>query len=184
MELLFATSNPHKVAQLQALLDHPVRQIDLDLPEIQAVAVCEVIGAKARAAYQIVGQPVLVEDTGLALAAWGGLPGALIRWFLKTVGNEGICQMLAGFADRRASAEKWVGYFDGTNLVAFGGVTDGEITVQPRGEGGFGWDAIFLPAGSARTFGEMTVEETMPFTMRRKAVDQLRAYLAETSQQR
>lgn len=96
MDILLATSNEHKAKTVQSVLGRPVQHIKLDLPEIQAIDVKEVIEQKARVAYHLVGKPVLVEDTSLSLQAWNGLPGALIRWFLETVGNEGICRMLEG----------------------------------------------------------------------------------------
>lgn len=97
MDILFVTSNKHKAKAVQSILGRRVQQIDLDLPEIQAIDVQEVIERKARAAYHLIGMPVLVEDTSLSLSAWNGLPGALIRWFLETVGNKGVCQMLASY---------------------------------------------------------------------------------------
>ena len=178
MELLLATGNEHKARELAQLLARPVPRINLELPEIQAVAVEDVIEAKAREAYRLVGKPVLVEDTGLALAAWNGLPGALVRWFLDRVGNDGLCQMLQGYADRTAHAESCIGYFDGVDCFVFRGVVTGHIVRIPRGSGGFGWDPIFVPDGWDKTFAEMTQEKNF-VSMRRLAVDQLKAFLEE-----
>jgi len=179
MEILLATSNSHKARSIQALLARPVAHIAIDLPEIQAVVVTEVIEAKARAAYALIGKPVLVEDTGLAIHAWQGLPGALIRWFLDSVGNDGICTMLQGYADVAATAETWIGFFDGTEFYAFSGVTEGQIARQPRGANGFGWDPIFIPNGWTKTFAELTPAEHEPLSMRTVAVLKLRTFLAE-----
>ncbi|MEZ4680869.1 MAG: non-canonical purine NTP pyrophosphatase, partial [Caldilineaceae bacterium] len=165
--------------QIAGLLGRPVRQCKIDLPEVQAISVQAVIEAKARAAYAEVGQPVLVEDTGLALHGWHGLPGALIRWFLETVGNAGICAMLANFADRSATAVTCIGYFDGVTCHIFVGETTGQIVESPRGALGFGWDAIFLPDGADKTFGEITTEERIAISMRGKAVRALKTFLDE-----
>lgn len=97
MQLPIATSNPNKIREIQAILNQPIEQIEIELAEVQAVAVEEVIEQKAREAFHKLGRPVLVEDTGLAIHAWNGLPGALVRWFLKTVGPAGICRMLDSF---------------------------------------------------------------------------------------
>lgn len=176
MELLLATSNPHKARAIQALLGRPVAHITLDIPEIQAVDVTEVIEAKARVAYDLVGKPILVEDTSLAIHAWRGLPGALIRWFLDTVGNEGICTMLQGYEELAATAETCLGFYDGAAFYAFSGKVDGQIARQPRGNSGFGWDAIFIPQGHEKTFAEMEPEESAAVSMRRIAVLQLRNF--------
>jgi len=119
MDVLLATSNEHKARAVQAVLGRRVQHIKLDLPEIQAIDVQEVIERKARAAYRLVGKPVLVEDTSLSLQAWNGLPGALIRWFLETVGNEGICRMLTGYEQLEATTETCLSYFDGQDFVSF-----------------------------------------------------------------
>ena len=179
MELLFATSNEHKAKAVQLILGWPVQHIKLDLAEIQALDVKEVIGQKAQEAYRLIGQPVLVEDTSLSIHAWHGLPGALIRWFLETVGNEGICKMLEGYTQREASAETWIGYFDGATVKVFSGMIEGHIASQPRGQRGFGWDPIFVPHGWDKSLAEFSGEEEGFVSMRTQAVLKLRAFLAE-----
>ncbi|MGH7961387.1 MAG: non-canonical purine NTP pyrophosphatase, partial [Candidatus Binatia bacterium] len=67
------------------------------------------------------------------------------------------------------------GYYDGTSLRVFPGVAAGIVPEVPRGTNGFGWDAIFQPVGSDRTFAEMTAEEKDHFSMRRLALEQLRS---------
>lgn len=176
-EVILATGNVNKAREIEAILGCPVSQLRIDLAEIQAIAVEEVIGGKARAAYAAAGRPVLVEDTGLYLHAWNGLPGALIRWFLDTVDNEGICRMLDGFNDRSATARTCLGLFDGEEARLFCGEITGSIALHPRGERGFGWDKIFIPAGWERTFGEGSAAEKDAISMRKRAVEALRAWL-------
>ena len=178
MDILLATGNEHKIREFQQLLDRPVQPIKVVLAEIQAVEVKAVIEAKVREAYQLVGKPVFVEDTGLAFAAWNGLPGALIRWFLDRVGNEGLCQMLQSYEQTAATAETCIGYFDGNECHIFRGVVTGQIVRTPRGSGGFGWDPIFVPDGWEKTFAEMTEEKNL-ISMRKLAVAQLKAFLGE-----
>jgi len=179
MALLLATSSQHKAEQIAAMLDRPVAQIAIDLPEIQAIAVEAVIEAKAQAAYAHVGQPVLVEDTGLMIHSWQGLPGALIRWFMESVGNEGLCKMLANFPDRSATVVTCIGYFDGERCHTFLGETTGQIVDAPRGSHGFGWDPIFMPDGSDQTFAEVTADRRGTISMRGKAVHALKTFLDE-----
>lgn len=178
MDLLLATSNEKKASELQTLLNRPIQRVKLDLPEVQAVDVQAVIEAKAREAYRLVGKPVLVEDTGLAFAAWNGLPGALIRWFLDRVGNEGLCQMLQSYEQTAATAETCIGYFDGSEYHVFSGVVTGQIVRTPQGSDGFGWDPIFMPDGWTKTFAEMTEEKNL-VSMRKLAVAQLKVFLDE-----
>ncbi len=177
MPIYIATSNANKVREIQAILNTPVEQVEIDLSEIQSIDVEAVIEHKAREAYLRLGRPVLVEDTGLSIHAWNGLPGALVRWFLKAVGPAGICRMLDRFTDRSATAKTCLGLLDGAQVQVFTGQIHGFIATEPRGEHGFGWDAIFIPAGFEKTFAEMSPEEKAAISMRRKAVDLLKAYL-------
>jgi non-canonical purine NTP pyrophosphatase (RdgB/HAM1 family) len=179
MDLILATSSNHKAEQITALLGRPVQQQPIDLPEVQAIAVHDVIEAKARAAYAALGCPVLVEDTGLMIHAWQGLPGALIRWFLESVGNEGICRMMVNFPDRAVTAITCIGFFDGDHCHVFSGEVHGQIVDTPRGDKGFGWDAIFQPDGATQTFGELTAAERGGISMRGKAVQALKTFLEQ-----
>jgi non-canonical purine NTP pyrophosphatase (RdgB/HAM1 family) len=177
MAIYFATGNQGKLAEVRAVLNRPVQQIDIELPELQAIRVQEVIEAKARAAYAQLQQAVLVEDTGLYVHAWNDLPGALIRWFLATVGTAGICQMMSQFDDRCATAESCLGYFDGSAFCSFSGQVEGTIVSMPRGELGFGWDPIFQPKGLTKTFAELSPGEKNHASMRTVAAQKLKAHL-------
>ena len=172
--LLFVSSNAGKAREVEAILGAAVERLDLDLPEIQALDPAEVARHKALAAFARTGRPVVVEDTGLAIAALGGLPGALVRWFLATVGPAGICAMIPPGADRAATARTAVATCDRAGVAVFLGETQGEIASEPVGTGGFGWDPIFRPAGTTRTFAEMEEAEKDAHSMRQRALERLR----------
>ena len=168
-EWIFVTSSQKKLVEAERILGRRLVQHDLDLPEIQALDLETVIAAKARLACDALGAvPIIVEDTGLFIECWNGLPGALIRWFLEAVGAAGICAMMEGFADRSARAQTIVAAYDGS-LEMFAGEVRGQIARAPRGDQGFGWDTIFIPDGETRTFAEMSSEEKDRHSMRRKA---------------
>lgn len=172
--LLFVSGNAGKAREIEAMLGTPIEQLALDLPEIQALAVDDVARHKAATAFERAGRPVVVEDTGLYVEALRGLPGALVRWFLATIGPAGICDLIPTGADRAARARTAVAYCDGGRLEIFAGETAGVIAPAPAGQGGFGWDPIFRPLGASRTFAEMTLAEKAGYSMRRKALDRLR----------
>lgn len=174
---IFVSSNDGKVREVEAILGIPLERLDLDLPEIQALDVADVASQKARAAFDAVGRTVFVEDTGLYVNALNGLPGALVRWFLTTIGLQGICDLIPDAAYRTAAARTAVAICDGTSVTVFVGETRGTITTAPRGDGGFGWDAIFQPHGATRTFAEMDQHQRDAVSMRRNAVEQLRERL-------
>ena len=152
------TGRPEKALEAERL-GFPLERVDLDLPEPQALEPAEVAEAKARAAFERLGRAVLVEDSGLAIDAWGGFPGALVKWLEKSAGLEGIARMLDPFPDRSARAVCAIAYFDGETLYAARGATEGSLAPSPRGTKGFGWDALFVPAGANRTFAEMEPAE-------------------------
>ena len=105
MKAIFVTTNEHKRREVQEILGVALGRADLDLPEVQAIDPAEVAAEKARAAREALGDtdlPVLVEDSGLMVDAWGGFPGALTKWVMKSVGNEGLLRMLAPGEDRSA----------------------------------------------------------------------------------
>lgn len=175
--LTFVTGNPTKAEQLGRHLDFPVTHQKIDVPEIQSLDLREVVEYKVKAAYGIINQPVLVEDTSLIFTALGKLPGPFIKWFLTTLDNDGLTRLVDGFADRSAKAEVVFGLYDGSELLFFEGSMDGSIANSPRGERGFGWDPIFIPKGYDKTWGEMDIEEQKATSMRRIALKKLERYL-------
>lgn len=169
MDFVFVTGSLPKVKEAEQILKKPVKHHSLDLVEIQAVKCDEVVEAKARAAFDILKVPVVIEDTGLRICTWGHLPGALTRWFVEEVGCDGICRMLKNFEDRSAIAETVLGFYDGKHFKSFRGEQTGMIAETPKGSNGFGWDMIFIPSGAAQTFAEMAMAEKLTFSMRAKA---------------
>jgi non-canonical purine NTP pyrophosphatase (RdgB/HAM1 family) len=173
-DLVFATSNLGKLREAEAVLGRSLAHQGLDLPELQSLDLHEVLRAKLRAGWRALERPVMVEDTGLELAALGGFPGPLIRWLLESAGAKGIARIAGCFEDRRVTARCLVGVTDGSREIFGEGVVEGTVAPEPRGEGGFGWDSIFIPDGSDRSYGEMTADEKNRISHRRLAFESLR----------
>jgi len=166
----FVTQSTGKLIEVERILGQKLDHEPLDLPEIQSVKVEDVVDFKVRKAFTELRKPVMIEDTGLYIEAWNDLPGALIKWFVQRVEDKGICRMMKDYQNRRAVAQTVVATFDGYGEpVTFVGEVEGTIALAPAGEGGFGWDRIFVPAGATRTFGEMHGEEKDTYSMRCKA---------------
>lgn len=172
----FATTNVNKLKEVNEILGRDLQQIDVDLFEPQGLDVAEIVKSKARDAFHKTGKFVLVEDTGLEFAAWKGMPGALIKWFVQSVGNEGVLKMLQGETNRQAVAKTAVGYYDGIDCHVFVGEVHGTVPNEVRGEGGFGWDPIFIPENHSKSFAEMTGEEKNLISMRKLAVLRLKEF--------
>ena len=175
MELYFITGNKGKLAEVQSILGG-VEALDIDLPEIQELDAHKIIGAKLKEAQKHQNGEFIVEDTSLYFEAFNGLPGPLIKWFMKTVGNSGLYKMVESFENFNAEAKTIIGYSDSNSEVQFfEGNIKGTI-VSPRGEG-FGWDPIFQPEGYSKTFGELSAEEKNSISMRKIAIQKLKQHL-------
>lgn len=157
--LLLATANPGKLAEARRLWPGALEALAIDLPEIQSLDLEEVLRAKAAAAYRLAGRPVLVEETGLYLAAMGGFPGPLVKWMLAAIGAEGMARAALALGDARAEARCLLLLADGEREVVAQGSTHGRLVLPARGTSGFGWDPVFEPDGQARTYGEMSAAE-------------------------
>lgn len=181
MALVFITGNQHKADYLSQNLGLPVEHQKVDLEEIQSLDLAAVVEHKARGAYAPVGRPVLIEDISLVFHAMNGLPGPLIKWFMVTLGNAGVAELAGRLDTRDATVTVLYGLYDGQTLHTFAGQAHGHIAPEPRGKDGFGFQDIFIPNGSEKTFAEMTDEEMQPYYHRPKALKKLRAYLEEHS---
>ena len=177
MELFFVTGNENKLREASQILGFEVKLVKIDLSEEQEIEVDKIIKGKTKTAYELVRQPVIVEDTGLYFEAMNGFPGALIKWVLKSIGNKGAIKMLNGYEHRKAYAKTSIGYFDGKNFKIFSGIIRGKISNEPKGENGFGWDMIFIPENNEKTFAEMTDEEKNNISMRKIAFENLKRFL-------
>lgn len=174
---VFVTGRAEKAREAERL-GFRLERVDLDLAEPQALDPAEIVESKARAAYEKLARPVIVEDSGLAIHAWGGFPGALVKWLEASAGLEAMARMLDAFSDRSATATCAVAYFDGERVLQGRGEISGSIARAPRGTGGFGWDALFIPGESDRTFAEMSGEEKDLVSHRRRAWEALAPQLA------
>ena len=177
MRLTFITGNQHKADFLAHTLGIPVERKDIDLDEIQSLNLLEVVEHKAQSGSKLTEGPVLVEDISLILHGLGNLPGPLIKWFIKELGNDGLATLAQTLDNQKATATIMYGLIDDKGFHTFEGHTDGRISPTQRGTDGFGFQDIFIPDGTDKTFAEMSEKEMLPFYHRIKAINKLRAYL-------
>ncbi|SRR5258708_7837643 len=175
--LTFITGNKKKAEQVQKYIDFPLNQEDLELEEIQSLDVEEVVEHKTKDAYRKVQKPVLVHDASLVFHALGKLPGPLVKWFLKELGNEGLCKLVDNFPNRDALAEVVYGLYDGKQFNKVVHRVKGTIAQKPRGTNGFGWDPIFIPEGYNKTYAEMTDKELKEAYILTQSLKKLGEYL-------
>lgn len=188
--LVLATGNPGKVDELRALLaDLPLTLRptgDLDAPPDVTEDADTLDGnarKKARAFHEHTGLPALADDTGLEVAALDGGPGVHTARFAgpdatPDDNKRRLLDAMEGVEDRRARFRTVAALVedDGT-MRTFEGICSGTITTEPQGDGGFGYDPLFLPDGRDQTFAEMPPETKNQISHRRKALDAVRQFL-------
>ncbi|MCB8943257.1 MAG: non-canonical purine NTP pyrophosphatase [Ardenticatenaceae bacterium] len=168
----FASSSRNKYNDYKFLLgnfaDLQWMELTLDEPLTQNLDI--LVRRKLRDARQFLPYlPFFIEQTGLIIDSWQPLPGTATGMFMDALGNEGICRMLQNFEgkDRLATAVTYLGYRSAKgDVLVFKGLVRGKIAPEPRGDKGFGWDAIFIPEGQRQTLGEMTTKRKIDFSTR------------------
>lgn len=175
MNLIFVTGNKNKFKEAQNILDNiNLTQIDKDIEEVQNIHAIEVAKRKAEKCISRVNCPFIIDDTALYIKAWNGFPGALAKFMIKELSTRKIFELLQN--DKKyAVSETVIGYYDGDQIRLFTSRTNGKIT-KPTVKG-HGFDDIFLPDNSSKTFAEMSIEEKKEFSPRYKALKLLKAHL-------
>lgn len=184
-KLVLATHNPGKVGELVELLApwgvEVVSADALGLAEPEETGETFVDNAllKARAAMEATGLPALADDSGLAVSGLGGRPGVHTadwagtpRDFTRAMRR--VQQELGENPDRSAAFMSTLALIwpDGHHEI-FEGKVEGELVWPPRGEIGWGYDPMFAPEGSPRTYGEMSAEEKHSTSHRARALRKL-----------
>jgi XTP/dITP diphosphohydrolase len=190
--LIFATNNQHKVAEIQSLVGQdfniiPLKEagIDIDIPEPHD-SLQENATEKANTIFQLTQQNCFSEDTGLEIEALHGAPGVKSARYAgeKCDFQANIDKVLLnlGNNENRTAQFRTVicliwGNGTETKQYFFEGICKGHITHDMHGAQGFGYDPIFIPDGSTKSFAQMTMEEKNKFSHRQKAVTQLFEFL-------
>ena len=177
-QLILVSTNPNKGIEAERILGAPVLRVSIALPEIQAATVEQITRYKLETAKTKGYHRLIVEDVSLGFDELGNFPGPYVRWLLEAAGGKGLAAIAYALNNRAARAQCCVGFWDGKQVHLFLGETPGEILVQPRGDRHFGWDAWFKPAGSEKTFAEMTEAEKDAVSHRGRAYRKLAEHLA------
>ncbi len=170
------TGNPHKATEMAAFFmgTVEVEHISLEIPEYRDDEVGPIAREKGRYAYDFLGRPLIVDDTGFMVSALAGFPGPYAAYVYRTLGNDGILRLLEGAADRSAHFITVIAYADEDGIRLFEGRLDGTITTAPRGDAGFGYDPIF--AVGNRTLAELPLAEKNRFSHRARALAAFREW--------
>jgi XTP/dITP diphosphohydrolase len=179
-EFIYVTSNDNKAREVAETLDIKIKRVSIELDEIQEMDLEKIIKHKTKEAYSKLKGPVIVEDVGFYIEDWNGFPGPLIKWFHATVGYDKLTKILS---EKNRNAEFVVAYglYDGKVFHSFMGISKGRIAPFPRGEGGWGFDTIFIPWGYRKTFAELGGSIKLKISARRIALEKLRRFIKKIS---
>ncbi len=188
-KLIFATNNQHKVEEINTLIDDlfdvvslKEAGIDIDIPEPHATLEANA-REKSKTIFKLTGQNCFGEDTGLEVEALNGEPGVRSaryagegRDFNDNINK--LLEALKGKENRKARFRTVISLILNDTEHQFTGICEGTILTESKGEKGFGYDPVFVPAGETKSFAEMTIEEKNRFSHRKKATAQLLAFLS------
>ena len=179
----------HKVDEIRSLLPNGFEiitlkeaGIEIDIPE-PFDTLEENASGKSRAIYEMTRIDCFSEDTGLEVKALDGEPGVKSARYAGDVRSfdaniEKLLINLAGKKDRRARFRAVISLLIEGSETLFEGICEGRIIEEKRGEQGFGYDPVFIPAGSLKTFGEMSMDEKTRYSHRARATQKLVAFLS------
>jgi len=185
MILYFVTGNQGKVREFRSALEplgHTVDQLQMPYPEIQADSLEEVARFGARWLVERTERFIVLEDSGLFIDSLEGFPGVYSAYVYQTVGLEGVLKLMTGMdVERRSATFRSVIAMcsPGREPDLFIGECSGRISTSLAGEGGFGYDPLFVPDGEKRTFAQMDVEEKNRLSHRGRALDAMVHVLSE-----
>lgn len=188
MKIVFATHNAHKVSEVQAVLGSEYQLVTAteagiteEIPETQPTIEGNAL-QKARYVYEHTGLNCFADDTGLEVEALNGAPGVYsARYAGEHVSyadnNVLLLKNLAGCENRKARFRTVIALIVDGKEYLFEGRVEGTIATEPHGEGGFGYDPLFVPEGSQLTFAEMSSDAKNKISHRGRAVAKLVAFL-------
>ena len=192
MTLIFATNNINKVNEIRNALNNDFEiislkeaGIDKDIPEPHDTLEANA-SEKSGVIFELTGKNCFSEDTGLEVEALNGEPGVKSARYAdgETAYADNIDKLLdkmRGIDNRKARFRTVISIILNGKETLFEGICNGTIIGQRIGEGGFGYDPVFIPDGADRTFAQMTMDEKKQFSHRAKALAKLIDWITKIS---
>lgn len=186
--IIFATNNENKVNEIRAVLGNRFNiitlkeaGINIDIPEPHGTLEANA-SEKSSTIFQLTKENCFSEDTGLEVASLNGEPGVKsARYAGETRSFDAnitkLLDKLQGKKDWSARFRTIISLILDEKEYLFEGICNGRIIDERKGNNGFGYDPVFIPEGSEKTFAEMDMQEKNKFSHRRKAMEKLIAFL-------
>lgn len=185
--IIFATNNENKVKEIRSALDSNIQiitlkeaGIDIEIEE-PFNSLEENAHEKAKVISSLSGKDCFSEDTGLFVNFLNGEPGVKSARYSgeNATSKKNIDKLLQSLTsnDRDAYFKTIICYLKNDKAFYFEGICKGKIIKSEIGTEGFGYDPIFIPEGSEKTFAQMSMEEKSKFSHRKKALDKFISFL-------
>jgi XTP/dITP diphosphohydrolase len=188
MQFIFATNNQNKIREIASALPTNIEVkslkemgVNIEIPEPHDT-LKENASEKSRTIFELTRQNCFSEDTGLEVDALNGAPGVHSARYAGEPANSGnnvekLLREMTGKTNHTARFRTVVSLILDGREYWFEGVCEGKIIREKRGNDGFGYDPVFIPAGSDKTFAQMNLDEKNLFSHRKKAIDKLVEFL-------
>ncbi len=186
-KIYFASQNQNKIKEISSVLPVGIELMGIDAvtsEELEETGETLEENAVQKAVFVAdkTGESAFADDTGLEIEALNGAPGVISARYAGEQKNAAdncakVLKELTGIANRKAQFRTVIALIRNGEQHLFEGIVNGSIITEPRGEKGFGYDPIFVPDGSEKTFAEMTLEEKNQWSHRARAVKKLLDYL-------
>lgn len=184
-KIVFATNNAHKLDEIRSIAGESLEVLSLsdigchaDIPENENTLEGNAL-AKARYVKEHYGYDCFADDTGLEVEALSGAPGVHSARFAPGTDHDSqanmtyLLSLLEGKENRKARFRTVIALIFGKEETLLDGIVEGEILKSPQGNSGFGYDPVFKPNESDRTFAQMTAEEKNAISHRGRATSKL-----------
>ena len=193
MQLVFATNNDHKLKEIRDILGDSFKLLSLkdlnieeDIPENEPSLEGNAMN-KARHVYGILNMNVFADDTGLETNVLNGLPGVHSARFAGENKNpedniDKLLGLMGASENRKARFRTIIALILDGKEYLFEGISEGNIIFERRGREGFGYDPVFVPAGSNLTYAEMPLNDKNKISHRARAFNKLKEFLYQYDQ--
>lgn len=192
IKLNFVTGNKHKYEEVMEFFQRfnvkvRCKNVDIDLVEPQWDTLEEVAAFKVKNAQEQISGGLFIEDAGFFVASLNGFPGVYSSYCHKTIGNEGMLNLLRDKQEpheRKAYFKSVIAVkFEHTDEIElFVGKVSGTVSMEMRGNNGFGYDPIFIPDENPQyTFAELSIDQKNKISHRANAIRKMAEYLREKS---
>lgn len=184
-EIVFATNNAHKLAEISDIVGDRIRILSLseigchdEIPENESTLEGNAL-AKARYIKEKYGYDCFADDTGLEVEALGGAPGVRSARYASEQGHDSQANMklllknMEGIENRNARFRTVIAIIINGNEITLDGICNGKISTSPAGNDGFGYDPVFIPENSDLTFAQMSAEQKNAISHRGRATRRL-----------